>query len=75
MRHKAGLIGILAFCLLASAARVAPSYCHIVRSARDFHEVFRSLDEATAGLNPLERLVFSLMLTSAGDSKSERGAA
>ena len=75
MRRKAYMIGIVAVGLIVTTLQSGPSYCRVVRSARDFHELFRSLDAAKADLNPLERLVFSLMLTTAGTTQKERGAA
>lgn len=37
-------------------------WCHFLRSAHSFQQYFRALRPAQASLNPVERLVYSLIL-------------
>jgi len=75
MRYRAAMIGLLALTLLASAPQLAPSYCRIATSARSFHDYFRTLEGSRTGLNPVERFVFSLMLTNTQSPPEARSAA
>src|SRR5262249_44657318 len=43
--------------------------------AHTFQETFRALDRAKARLNPVERLIFSLMLANTNVERNEKGAA
>lgn len=65
MRHTA-TVGILAALLTMGAAEVR--IASVASSARQFKEYFCSLDGQRTALNPVERLVFSLLLTDAGRS-------
>jgi len=69
------MIGILAMALLAATPRAGRSYCRIATSAVRFQDYFRNLEGSRTGLNPVERFVFSLMLTGAGAPPEGRGAA
>ena len=75
MRYRISIIGIMTVALVATAAHTAPSYCHWIASAHTFQETFRALDRAKARLNPVERLIFSLMLANTNVERNEKGAA
>ncbi len=49
--------------LMAMALRSAPAYGRLVSSAQSFQHYFQDLKGAGASLNPVERFVFSLILT------------
>ena len=74
MRHKGYKLTGAALILMLALVHVGPSYCRVARSAQNFQEYFDSLDDSKAHLNPLERLVFSLILANSGETKEERGA-
>jgi hypothetical protein len=69
-RFGAGLVFVV-----TAALQAAPSYCDVLRSARVFRENFQSIERVRADLNPLEKVVFSLMLGDSGEGTEERGAA
>lgn len=75
MRHKGYKLAAAAMVLMVVLLQAGPTYCRVARSAHNFQEYFQSLDDSKAHLNPLERLVFSLILANAGDIQEERGAA
>jgi hypothetical protein len=63
MTRKAYIIGILALALTATAVRTGPAYGRLVSSAQSFQHYFRDLKGAGTSLSPVERFVFSLVLT------------
>jgi hypothetical protein len=75
MRRKATLIGVLAGALVVLTPVTTPSVCRMVTSARNFREYFDTLDGSRTALNPLERIVFSLMLANSRTAANEKGAA
>jgi hypothetical protein len=75
MRSKIYMIGLVALLLLATSDQTGVTYCRVVRSARDFQERFRQLDSSRTSLNPVERFVFSLMLTGSEAPRPQAGAA
>ena len=58
--------------LLATTGRTAPAYCRVVSSAHKFQEYFRDLKQADA-MSPIERFVFSLVLTHSKTPKAQTG--
>jgi hypothetical protein len=62
MIRKACTIGILAVGLALTAVHGVPFYGRLVSSAQNFEQYFRALKSANATANPVERLMFSLML-------------
>ena len=60
MRRRASIFGTLA---VATILALNPgAVCHMVTSARNVERCFRDLRSAETSLNPIERLVFSLVL-------------
>ncbi len=64
MTRKAQIVGILALGLAATAART-PVIDRFVSSAHSLHEYMRDSNAADSSLSPVERLVFTLVLTKA----------
>jgi len=64
VRRKATIIGILAILLTAATAGHSPAYVRAVSSVRSFQRNFGDLRKADS-MNPVERFVFSLILSSA----------
>jgi hypothetical protein len=64
VRRRAAIIGTLAILLAASTAGTSPVYERAVSSMRSFQRSFGDLKKADS-MNPLERLVFSLVLSTA----------
>jgi hypothetical protein len=56
------IIGILALGLIAGAVSTAPAYGRLVCSAQNIQKHFRDLRQSGDSLNPIERLVFSLVM-------------
>ncbi|HWB82695.1 MAG TPA: hypothetical protein VG675_01060 [Bryobacteraceae bacterium] len=71
MRHRAS-IAVLAIGILGASVFGAPYYGSVVSSARTFQRYFRDLDEAGSSLNPIERVVYSLLLA---HTQEKEGAA
>jgi hypothetical protein len=71
VRRKAYIIGTLAILLTAATAGNAPAYERAVSSVRSFQRNFGDLKKASS-MNPLERFVFSLILS---NSKTPTAAA
>lgn len=63
MIRRASIIATVTLGLMITAASGLPSYCRLVTSARTFQHYFQDLKQGAAPLNPVERFVFSLMLT------------
>jgi hypothetical protein len=63
MIRRAYIIGILALGLAVTALTTTPVYCHAVSSAQSFQRYFRDLNQAGNSLSPIERFVFSLVLS------------
>jgi len=53
------IIGIVAMGLILTAAASGPSYGRLVTSAQTVHRYFRQTPDS---LNPVQRLVFSLLM-------------
>lgn len=47
---------------MVPAVSVRPAYCRLVSSALSFDRYFRGFNKAGDSLNPIERLVFSLVM-------------
>jgi hypothetical protein len=65
MIRKAAIIGIAAIGLMLAMKQTRPAYsvCRIVSSAQSFQRNFRTLESAGDSLNPIERFLFSLVLS------------
>jgi hypothetical protein len=72
MTRKAYIIGILAVGLMAAAFRNAPVYSRLVSSAQSFQHHFQDLKGAGASLSPVERFVFSLVLSNTRTPRPEQ---
>jgi hypothetical protein len=57
------LIGIVALGLMAGTIRSTPAYRQLVSSAASFERYLDNLNRADSSLSPIERLVFSLVLS------------
>jgi hypothetical protein len=65
MRRRIYLVGAVALGLMAVTARSTPAYHQLVTSAANFERYLDSLNTADNSLSPIERLVFSLVLSNA----------
>jgi hypothetical protein len=72
MIKKVCTIGILAVGLTLTAVHGIPVCGRLVSSAQNFQQCFRALKTANATANPVERLMFSLMLANAKTTPTER---
>jgi len=62
VKRKAYIIGTLAVILALNAPQGLGAYCKVVNSARNFQRYYRDLQQGSNTLNPVERIVFSLVL-------------
>lgn len=62
VKRKAYMIGALAVILVLHSAG-AGAYGKVVRSAQNFQRYYSDLKQGQNSLNPIERLVFSLVLS------------
>ena len=62
VRRKAAIIGSLAILLTAATAAYSPIYGRAVSSVRTFQRNFGDLKKA-GSMSPIERFVFSLVLS------------
>ena len=69
MRRRIYLVAIVSLGLMAAASRSTPAYRQLAASAASFESYVEGLNSASNSLNPIERLVFSLVLS---NSKSPR---
>jgi hypothetical protein len=72
MIRKACTIGILAVGLTLTALHGIPFCGRLVSSAQNFQQCFRALKDANATANPVERLMFSLMLANSKTTPTQR---
>ena len=70
MVRRACIIGIIALGLTASVPLTSPVVGRFVSSAQSFQEHFRELKKAGSSLSPIERFVFSLILTDHGSTQA-----
>jgi hypothetical protein len=69
VKRRAYIVGALVIGLLATTPRAIPAYGRVATSAARFHQYFRDLKQANT-MGPIERFVFSLVLTNAKAPKS-----
>jgi hypothetical protein len=69
VKRGAYIIGVLAVVLTVNVAQTSPAYCRIANSARNFQRYYNDLKQGDNSLNPLERFVFSLVLSSSKNPK------
>jgi hypothetical protein len=62
VKRRAFIIGTLAVVLAVNLAQGTGAYCRIVNSAQNFQRYYRDLQQGQNSLNPIERVVFSLVL-------------
>ena len=72
MIRKACTIGILAVGLTLTAVHGIPVCGRLLSSAQNVQQCFRALKDADATANPVERLMFSLMLANSKTTSSQR---
>jgi hypothetical protein len=63
MIRRAYLVGILALGLIAFTVRSTPAYDQLVSSTASFERYLDGLNKGGNSLSPIERLVFSLVLS------------
>lgn len=63
------LIGMVALGLVAFTVRSTPAYRQLVSSAASFERYLNTLDSAENSLSPIERFVFSLVLSNSKPSR------
>jgi uncharacterized membrane protein len=63
MIRRAYIIGVVALGLTVAAVATTPVYCRVASSAQSFQRYFRDLNQAGNSLSPIERFVFSLVLS------------
>jgi len=61
MKRKAYRVGLVGMALTIMAA-LPPFYSRIATSSQSFQEYFQDLNQSGNSLNPVERVVFSLVL-------------
>ncbi len=69
MRRRIYLVGIVSLGLMAATVHSTPAYRQLAASAASFERYVEGLSSANNSLSPIERLVFSLVLS---NSKSPR---
>ena len=67
------MIGTLAVVLAINTAANTRAYCKIVNSAQNFQRYYRDLEQGQNSLSPIERIVFSLVLSNS-KSPEQTGA-
>jgi hypothetical protein len=72
VKRRAYILGALVIGLLATTSRAVPSYDRVVSSANTFQQYFRDLKQAGT-MSPLERFVYSIVLTNAKTPKADTG--
>jgi hypothetical protein len=69
------MIGAMTMAMAFAAIQGSPAYGRVADSARNFRHYFSDLKSADDSLNPLQRFMFSLMLTNSStgalDSRSD----
>jgi hypothetical protein len=68
--RKKRIAAVVALGLALTAVRVTPSFGRLAEAVRAFQRSFNGLQSANASLNPIERVVFSLILASAKSSQA-----
>ena len=63
MIRRTYLVGIVALGLMAVTVRATPAYRQLVSSAASFERYLEGLKKADNSLSPIERFVFSLVLS------------
>jgi hypothetical protein len=71
MIRRAYIIGVVAVGITVTAAVTTPVYCRVVSSAHNFQRYFRDLNQAGNSLSPIERFVFSLVLSNTKPVETE----
>lgn len=69
MKRRAYIIGTVALGLIAAAIQSGPGWHGVVSSAERIQSNFEQL-QSNGSLNPVERLVFSIVLTGAEARKA-----
>jgi hypothetical protein len=71
MIRRTYLVGLLALGLMAVTVRSTPAYHQLVSSAASFERYLDSLRTTGNTLSPIERLVFSLVLSNSRSPHTE----
>jgi hypothetical protein len=71
MRRRVYIVGVVALGLTALAARTTPVYSKLAASARTLQKYVSGVKTSGDSLSPIERVVFSLILTN-GDAPHSR---
>jgi hypothetical protein len=75
MKRRICLIGIIALGLTAAAVRETPAYRQLATSAANFERYLDSPSTEGNSLSPIERLVFSLVLSNSKPHSGNQGTA
>jgi hypothetical protein len=70
--RRAYITGIVALGLTLVALRTAPSYTRLVSSTQTFQHYLQDLKGTGKSLSPIERFVFSLILTNTPQSPASQ---
>jgi hypothetical protein len=70
MIRRACIIGVVALGLV-TAVTTTPVYCRVVSSAQNFQRYFRDLNQDGNSLSPIERFVFSLVLSNTKPAEAD----
>jgi hypothetical protein len=65
------LVGIVALGLMAVTLRSTPAYRQLVSSAASFERYLDTINRADNSLSPIERFVFSLVLSNSKAPRTE----
>ena len=71
MIRRTYLVGIVALGLMAVTVRATPAYRQLVSSAASFERYLEGLKKADNSLSPIERFVFSLVLSNSKSARPE----
>jgi hypothetical protein len=72
--RRAYTIGTVTVAMAFAAVHSSPAYGRAANSARNFRHYFSDLKNADDTLNPLQRFVFSLMLTNSTTGVPDSGS-
>ena len=75
MKRKGRIVGLVAVALMATAVRTTPVYDRLMTSARSVQHYLGNLRDSESTLSPLERFVFTLVLSNAKAPQADQQVA
>ena len=72
MKRRVYIIGTLAIILALNTIPGAGAVRKVVHSAQNFQRYYRDLEQGQNHLSPIERIVFSLVLSNSKNSKQDQ---